>query len=79
LPTKSSALVGQDRSVPVRLDRQRCRHPCGATAVQLAVEKLIARPGSHALVGCNRCLLFDKWLTRNVSVLMVRPPFGLLF
>jgi hypothetical protein len=55
----SSALIGQDRwgllSIKLALLQSQC--PCSMTAIQLAVETLVACPGSHALVRCNRCWL----------------------
>ncbi len=82
LLTMSSALVGQDHwgLLPIRLAHEQCWYPCGVTAIWLAVDKLVARPRSCALIGCNRCwLAFQLVARRNVYALVARPPFGLLF
>jgi hypothetical protein len=59
LPAMSSALIGRDRwgslSKKMACPQYRCTH--GATAIRLAVEKLVACLGSHTLVGCNHCQL----------------------
>jgi hypothetical protein len=45
-PAMSCALVGQDRwgLLCIRLARPQCQSPCGATAIWLAVHRLVARP-----------------------------------
>jgi hypothetical protein len=50
LPAMSRALVGQDRwgLLCIRLARSQCRSPCGATAIRLAVQRIVAHPWSRA-------------------------------